>query len=623
MAGGVFGMLPGEEVENSRDDVASADARADGTAISIAMDEARYSPLLARKAAHFLEEQTRLMRMQCAGLVEEQDLKVAYLHYQLHESRLRRVGHRVRIAMQVVAALVATAVGLGVVVMLYDAFTSKSVIVEPFDAPADLAARGLTGKVIATELLDDLTRLQAATRDNSVKRNLSNAWTNDIRVAMPQTGVSIGDIDRLLKARFGHDQHIDGDLVLTASGGVALSVRGDGVAPKTFSGVADELDKLSQQAAEYVYGQAEPSLFAMYLMESDRIGEVAAFSRAAYGIVAKADRPQLLNTWANAIESTGGSLDDALLLYREALQLKPNYWEVYNNIMNVDLIRGDEEGVWQVGQEMRKVAGGRPGRARESSYQNLDLVTWNLQAWKAAIDEDTEAHGGLGSAPLAAWPELAEIDIRLHDAAGAALVLETARSDVGGPEIVAMSHFIRGRLAMESADSQKAASEMEAFGAAYADPTISSNYAGYNCWIAPAEEAAGHPEKADAVLSTGGHFVDCLRFRGDILDRRGDWPGAQRAYADAVALAPDLPAGYYSWGAALARHGELNAAETKLAEANRRGPHWADPLRIWGDVLAQEKRWAEARAKYDAAARYAPAWSRLLQAEEAALPSGS
>jgi hypothetical protein len=39
-----------------------------------------------------------------------------------------------------------------------------------------------------------------------------------------------------------------------------------------------------------------------------------------------------------------------------------------------------------------------------------------------------------------------------------------------------------------------------------------------------------------------------------ILDHRGDWAGAQKSYADAVALAPDLPAGYYSWGGALAKH---------------------------------------------------------------------
>jgi predicted Zn-dependent protease len=67
-------------------------------------------------------------------------------------------------------------------------------------------------------------------------------------------------------------------------------------------------------------------------------------------------------------------------------------------------------------------------------------------------------------------------------------------------------------------------------------------------------------------------------------------PGAQKAYAEAVALAPDLPAGYYSWGVALARHGDLAGAEAKLKDANQRGPHWADPLKAWGDVFAKQGR---------------------------------
>jgi len=59
-------------------------------------------------------------------------------------------------------------------------------------------------------------------------------------------------------------------------------------------------------------------------------------------------------------------------------------------------------------------------------------------------------------------------------------------------------------------------------------------------------EKTGEPAKADAALNAAGKFtfVDCYRFRGDVLDLRGDWPGAQKAYAEAVALAPDLPAGY-------------------------------------------------------------------------------
>ncbi len=219
---------------------------------------------------------------------------------------------------------------------------------------------------------------------------------------------------------------------------------------------------------------------------------------------------------------------------------------------------------------------------------------------------DTAANQGFGTGTSAEGPAIADVDVRLHDYADAEFQLQTAQGDAKDPTIAAITHFIHGRIATETGDGARASAEMEAFAAAYADPVVSSQYPGYLCWVAPAEELAGHPDKADAALKAGGHYVDCYRFEGDILDHRGDWAGAQRAYAAAVAIAPDLPAGYYSWGVALARHGDLAGAIAKLSAANQRGPHWADPLKAWGDVLAREGRWKEALAKYDAALKAAP-----------------
>jgi tetratricopeptide (TPR) repeat protein len=224
----------------------------------------------------------------------------------------------------------------------------------------------------------------------------------------------------------------------------------------------------------------------------------------------------------------------------------------------------------------------------------------------------------VGTAGNTAGTTLADIYARLHDPEAAELALQTMREDPHDPTSGALTHFVRGRLAAEAGDAARAATEMEAFGAAYREPNVPSSAPGYTCWIAPAEEAAGHSDRADAVLKTAGTFVDCYRFRADILDGRGDWAGAQKTYADAVALAPDLPAAHFSWGVALMKHGDLDAAVAKLADANRKGPHWADPLKAWGDVLAKRGHAKEALVKYDEALKYAPNWAALTEARAAA-----
>jgi tetratricopeptide (TPR) repeat protein len=563
------------------------------------------------EARAYLRTARRMMGLQMEHLHEQRALALSHL-------RLRRFTDRLKVATQIFIVCVAGGIVVLLAVMIHDAFSSQSVIVEPFDAPPALAARGLSGKGIASALLDQLTRLQAASRGTAARRELSNAWTNDIKVQVPETGVSIGEINRLLRARFGHDLHLEGDLVLSDTGGLILTVRGDGLLPKSFTGKSGDLQLLTNSAAEYIYGQSEPSLYATYLLDSGRDADAVAFSKAAFATAPLSERPFLLNAWANALGNLGAPPQQAMSLYRAALALKPDYWVAYNNVMNAALAMGDEEGAWQAGEAMRRAAGGRPGQAQELYYGNWDLLTWNLQAWRAATVADAESHHGVGTLTNSVAPAIADIDVRLHDAADAELQLQTAQADASDRTVEALTHFVHGRIAAETGDNARAAAEMEAFGAVFADPVVSSDYPGYDCWIAPAQEAAGHPERADATLKSAGHFVDCYRFRADILDGRGHWAEAQRAYADAVALAPDLPAAYYSWGAALARHGDADGAMAKLALANARGPHWADPLKLWGDMLARQGRWVEAAAKYDAALVFAPQWSALRAARAAA-----
>jgi tetratricopeptide (TPR) repeat protein len=584
----------------------------DPVAAAVAVEAARSEPELAQKASAYFEKQTRLVEIQTEHLHEQRAVNLALLKY-------KRSSERLNFGLRIFFVLVATITCIGGLVLIHDAVTSRSVVIEPFETSPALAESGLTGTVVASAVLDELTRLQAATRNIIQSLDLANSWSGEIKLTVPETGISIGEISQLLKARFGHDIHIRGDMVQTKSGSIEVTIRGDRILAKTFTGTSDQLNTLTIAAAEYVYAQSQPALWAIYLIDTGRYTEAIEFCRASTASAAKSDQPVLLTHWAVAIADSVGPGPEVLALLQKAIALNPEYWDAYLDLMNVKLIGGKEEEVWRLGEEVRRVAGGRPGRARELTYLDSDFVIWDIPLQLRSLREDAASSSGNGTFSFATGPEIAQLEAWQHDPEAAELSLQTTKPDSSDPTIDAGFHWVHGLLAAESGESARAASEMEAFLAAYSDPAVAWAWPGSNCWVAPVEEVAGHPDKADAVLKTGGTFVDCYRFCGDILDHRGDWVGAQRAYEDAVALAPDLPAGYYSWGLALARHGDLAAAILKLTEANRRGPHWADPLKAWGDVLARQGKTRDAFAKYKEALKYAPNWKQLTEAIEPAL----
>ena len=333
---------------------------------AVAANLADQNPEVAAETAAMFRKQTELLEVQ---------KKNAEAEYEFFEAEWgpRLLALRLRTGFQVFFALFATVIGIGLAIVIYDAVHSRSVVIDPFDIAPNLAAEVPSGKIVAAGLLDVLTQIQAANRSSAEHRSLSNAWTNDIAIEVPETGISIGQLERILKTRFGHDQHIDGDLVQTEKGGLALTVRGTGILPKTFTDEARNLDKLLTQAGEYVYGQSQPGLWAAYL-SNDRLDEAISFSQAAYATVDPSERPYVLNAWANAISAKGGegANREALPLYREAVRLKPDYWVGYNNIMFALAGLGDEEGVVRVGEQMMKPPAGGPGGRPRYMYRNYD-----------------------------------------------------------------------------------------------------------------------------------------------------------------------------------------------------------------------------------------------------------
>ena len=625
MAYGLLGGILGSEDDKSDATAPAARAAAEAFAAAVAAKISENDPEVARKTAEFLSEQTQLLKAQKECLIDEHALRLAHLRNQVRAENTRRVGLRVRIGLHAVIALVAIGIAIGAAIMIHDAVGSRSVVIDAFDIAPNVAAQVPSGKIVAAGLLDVLTRIQAATRSGAEHRSLSSAWTNDIAIDVPETGISIGQLERTMKARFGHDQHIDGDLAQSEGGDLALTVRGTGILPKTFIGEARHLDKLLTQAGEYAYGQSQPGLFAAYLANNDRNDEAIRFSQTAYARADSSERPYVLNYWANAIAGRGadGAMREALPLYREALRRKPDYWTAYNNIMYALNGLGDEEGLVRVSEQLVLAAGGRPGRAPEHEYQNYDRTVWDLPAERAEAIADVESHSGIGTTGSAGGAEnlqIAQYEVQMHDVEAATLRLNTTPVDAKYVPDVAQATFVRALLAEERNDPEAAAREWDAYVEAYANPSVRTNDPHTICFAAPSYEKTGQSAKAEAALNAVGALtlVDCYRFRGDILDLRGDWPNAQAWYAKAVKLAPSIPSGYYSWGMALVRHGNLEAAAEKFNGAHRLGPHWADPLKAWGDVLMKQGQAKKAIEKYNEALKYAPNWTALKDSREAA-----
>lgn len=607
-----------DEITGSKPDVTDhTGAAAVGVstlAAAMTMQLAAADPAVAASAASFLDAHTRIAVAQQAQRPEEHRLRMTTMRSAIREAQIRRLGQIVRIGMQGFAALIALFVLAGLGMMIRDAVRADGVIIEPFDTPPSLAARGLNGRVLASGILDALTTMHSQTHSLVAQRTLASAWSGDIKVEVPETGISVGEISRLLRERLGHETHIGGDLVSESDGKLTLTVRGDSVRPKAFTGNAGEMARLTTAAAEYIYGEETPYLYARYLSNSGRAPEALSFLAAAYPRVADASRPKLAVIWGVTLADLNRNAE-AVAKLRLALQLDPDEWLAWGNLRGPLSATEGEEAALQAGLEMnRRAAAGAAGKPSEffvAGYRTL------VQDWPGVIASLLASNRSERGTTLAGQIaiQLAGAEASMHDWIAAARYLENA--DPRDPATVLQADLNRIARALESSRPADAFAPLAHVGGLVAATPVLQG-SDLPCYVGRAYALTGHAASADAAFARGGRRVSCYSFHADNLERQGQRAKADAAYARAVALAPSLPFAGNRWGLALLARGDTAGALAKFAAASARGPHWADPLAGAGDALAKQGRWAEARVKYDAALAYAPNWLSLRTAAAAA-----
>src|SRR5437868_11921316 len=87
-----------------------------------------------------------------------------HLHEQLKQIHLDIFEKWLGVALRLATLCVGIGAATGVCLMIWDAAHSKGLLIEPFQMPPDMAAKGLSGQVVASQLLDKLTAMQNATQ---------------------------------------------------------------------------------------------------------------------------------------------------------------------------------------------------------------------------------------------------------------------------------------------------------------------------------------------------------------------------------------------------------------------------------------------------------------------------
>ena len=597
----------------------------------IALGAAAADPALREDLRDYLRHQSQLARIQIADLEREDKVR--------HRSlRIHHIGDLLKLGFEIAAALVVLAAAAVVAAAVWSAAHDDGLVIEAFNVPSDMAANGLTGQVVATRIQDRLAWMQSRSSTIRAAGTYRNDWGDDIKVQIPNTGVSIGESYRYLASWLGHETHITGEVWRTANG-LTLSVRSGGGTAATFK--ASDLDALIAKASEEVYRRTQPYRYTVFLGDQNRYAEEVAASRALALWGPAEEKPWAYSRWGLMLQRSG-DYAGALEKQRRAVALGPSLPHVWWNLADAEVFFGHDEAALRDDRRAQELLLSPAAKQLARDVVATSTVTERALNAEAVGDyrEAIAAEGELSaqedysnsqtSTPLMMSADLAadhEISASLRassDANGEAAALRLASRVLSAFDLPPLSAYLR---AAEMGDWKAARDDL-----ARLSQTPQAKSAGARAimdveirpLLADAEARLGNFARAHALID--GSAPDCYlctRVRGNVAAAQKDWNAAGRWYAKAASLGPSLPFADLDWARALLSKGDLDGAVAKLANASAKAPHFADPLELWGEALVARNRSDLALAKFAQAETCAPNWGRLhLKWGEALMWSG-
>ena len=178
---------------------------------------------------------------------------------------------RAGFALKVLTGLVGLGGAAALSLMCWTASQADGVVVEAFLVPPELAQQGMSGEAVARGVLDRLAELDRAT-NSVIATRVSDAWTGNIKIEVAQTGVTLDELDRLLRRWLGHETYLSGEVMRTANG-VRLMARAGAGQVAVVEGSMEAYPALIRTLGSEVYRRARPLGYAELAIREGRTAE--------------------------------------------------------------------------------------------------------------------------------------------------------------------------------------------------------------------------------------------------------------------------------------------------------------------------------------------------------------
>ena len=513
--------------------------------------------------------------------------------------------------------LVAAMLGLMILlaIAMVNASRSHALIVEPFHVPASLEARGLDGSVIAARMIDRFAVMRDQSDSSRAEDSYANGGDGDIKIAIPNTGVSVGEVWRYLRDWLGRDRRIGGDVMIVGDQ-IEITARISGGKGESFRAPLADPTPAINAAAASIFKQTQPYRYALVVAATK--GPEAALPLMRD--LAEQGNDVRERQWGyvgwDSLLSRQGRIDEAALRLRQGIALDPAFGKIYSNLGEDYVLMGQTEAAMAA---FRKALGQLHSPVQSQlSPIGFDHVRDGTRSQFALAMGDAQAALGLqqhegtlpeynGNARIARMNTLVNL-ARLGEFKRAAASLPML--PFADPALAGQAKLIASRFAREAGRPDKAVALIEQTiasvklpeGKSLRDvaPTGAAEYAE----MLVAAGRAG--DAAKAIAPTRGDCYPCLVVRGEMAAAQRDFAGATRWFAEAARQGPSLPQADYQWGRMLAANGNRPAALAHFAVAAKRGPNWYEPPFAAGRILIAANRFEEARVQLEKAHAAAP-----------------